>query len=263
MSIRLPWFARHFTALVLTTLALSSAHTMEMNFVHEADYSKFHVVLSGEIKSGDYKRFESMYLKPLGGPQDMFVAFWMASPIYLDSKGGSLDEALKIAELINRLSMTVVVEESAICASACSLLFMAGATRVANGRIGLHRIYFNPSYYRNMPMPKARQLYEKNEEAFKERMLKYGLPQYLFERMMRTASDSIYWLTPTDIENIGYWPPYMEERMIAKCGARPVVENAYSEKWFSCMKDTVQDANTQSLFTFRRSRGIDLKVKIK
>lgn len=263
MSVRLLWFARHFTVLVLTTLALSSAHTMEMNFVHEPDYSKYHVVLSGEIKPGDYKKFESMYLKPLRGPQDLFVAFWMSSPLHLDSKGGSVDEALKMAELINKLSMTVVVTENATCASSCALLFMAGATRVVNGNgsVGLHRIYFNPSYYRSMPMPKARQLYEKNEEVFKERMLKYGLPQYLFEKMMRTPSDSVYWLTPTDIQNIGYWPPYMEERIIAKCGPSPVVENAYSENWFDCMKVTLEDANSQSLFTFRQSRGIDLKVK--
>lgn len=248
--------ARRIAALVLSAVFLSSAHAMDMELVHTPDFSKYHIILSGEIKSGDYQKLEDSYLRPIRGAQDILVAFWMTAPIHLDSKGGSVDEALKMAELINKLSRTVIVNGT--CASSCSLLFMSGASRVVgqNGHIGLHRIYFNPEYYQNIPISKAKALYEKNEEQFKQRMLKYGLPQNLFERMMRTSSDSIYWLSKSDIESIGMWPPYMEERLIAKCGALPRVMNDYLEKWMECAKASLDDSSDQNLMAFRKSKGL-------
>lgn len=247
---------RCIASLMLLAAAIPSANAMDMELVHTPDFSKYHIVLSGEIKSGDYKKLEVMYLRPIRGPQDLPVAFWMTAPIHLDSKGGNVDEALKMAELINKLSRTVVVNE--ICASSCSLLFMAGASRHVGetGRIGLHRIYFNPEYYQNISISKAKHLYEKNEELFKQRMLKYGLPQSLFERMMRTSSDSIYWLSKSDIDSVGMWPPYMEERLIAKCGALPRVTNDYLVKWMECAKASLGDSSDQNLMDFRKSKGL-------
>lgn len=256
MGTRLLGVSRHFFVIALTFASMSLAYAMEIEFVHNADYSQNHIVLKGEIRSGDYKKLESMYLSPLRGPQDFGAAMLMTAPIHLDSKGGNVDEALKIADLINRLSRAVIV--SGTCASACSLLYMAGATRYVadNGRVGLHRIYFNPVYYQNLPMVKARHLYEKNEQVFKEQMLKYGLPQHLFEKMMRTPSDSVYWLNHEDVENIGMWPPYMEERLIAQCGARPIKQGPYLDSWLVCMQETLGTIARQSLFSFRKSKGL-------
>lgn len=61
--------------------------------------------------------------------------------LLLDSLGGSVDEALRISEVLDKFSTHTVVPNGASCASACgSIIFVAGKYRTveAFGRIGQH-----------------------------------------------------------------------------------------------------------------------------
>jgi hypothetical protein len=61
--------------------------------------------------------------------------------LLLDSPGGSVDEALRISELLDRFPTHTVVPNGASCASACgSIIFVAGKYRTveAFGKIGQH-----------------------------------------------------------------------------------------------------------------------------
>lgn len=61
--------------------------------------------------------------------------------LLLDSPGGSVDEALRVSELLSNFPVRTVVPNGASCASACgSIIFVAGEYRTveAFGRIGQH-----------------------------------------------------------------------------------------------------------------------------
>ena len=61
--------------------------------------------------------------------------------VALDSPGGSVDEALRIAGLIKDAGYSTSVAAGAICASSCPLVFAAGKARIASptSAIGVHQ----------------------------------------------------------------------------------------------------------------------------
>ena len=62
--------------------------------------------------------------------------------VALDSPGGSLDAALRIAKEIRERGFNTRVPEGALCASSCPLLLAAGIRRTVErgGSVGVHRI---------------------------------------------------------------------------------------------------------------------------
>jgi hypothetical protein len=64
--------------------------------------------------------------------------------IVLSSRGGSVWEGLSIAGIINDKGLNVYVPKTSVkgdgnCASACSFMFFAGATRQVEGKLGVHQ----------------------------------------------------------------------------------------------------------------------------
>ena len=86
------------------------------------------VLLSGEIVAGDFQRVRSA-LDSLGNVS-----------VFLNSPGGRVSEALRIAELMRLRRLSTHVPANAQCASACVLIFAGGIVRTADrgARIGVH-----------------------------------------------------------------------------------------------------------------------------
>lgn len=63
--------------------------------------------------------------------------------IRLNSPGGSLEDAMAMARLVRERGYRTEVNDGALCASSCPLLFAGGVTRSAGQRaaIGLHQFY--------------------------------------------------------------------------------------------------------------------------
>ena len=86
------------------------------------------LLLSGEIKSGDYE----------------FVRRTIISKnihsVLLNSGGGDVSEALKIATFFRESGVTTHLPKRSVCASACVLLFAGGVIRTADNssKIGIH-----------------------------------------------------------------------------------------------------------------------------
>lgn len=83
----------------------------------------------GDVRDGDYF------------PMRRAIRQENIHTIVLSSPGGSVWEGLRIAGLVNDLSLTTYIPEHALCASACSYIFFAGATRIVDGRLGVHQFY--------------------------------------------------------------------------------------------------------------------------
>jgi hypothetical protein len=85
------------------------------------------VVITGEIEANDYAVFVDTVL-----PE--------TKTVYLNSPGGHLAPALKIAIMVKEREYETVVENDGVCASACGVIWLSGKLRrmLLGSRIGLH-----------------------------------------------------------------------------------------------------------------------------
>ena len=116
-------------------LGFASHVAAAMDFSIKALPDGFRMVSAkGAIVSGDTERLR------------VFLQFadrdrWGTKDIALDSPGGSVDEALSMAALMDRERISTYVLPNALCASACAqVLFFSGIYRVVfdGGKLGLH-----------------------------------------------------------------------------------------------------------------------------
>jgi ATP-dependent protease ClpP protease subunit len=188
--------------------------------------------IDGEITAGDYQKFLKLVAQKRG------------VRLNLNSKGGNLAEAIKIAELTNRLSLWTYVGKGDLCASACFFIWMNGEYRTANKlqttgsqmNIGLHRPYLsNPSA--EISSTDTQQSVQRKTVVYLEERL---VPRRLIDLMMSRASNEIYWMTEADYHELGEYPPHVEELVISKC---QYDKNNWN-KWFALMdQGRVNEAN--------------------
>lgn len=108
------------------------------------------VRLSGPIVAGDAARLEAVFRD-----NDLLLCFAEGycpfnNVLSLDSPGGNLAEALAIARFVQAHQITILLEEGAVCESACAFIFFAGFTEYegyfharrfahVTARLGVHR----------------------------------------------------------------------------------------------------------------------------
>lgn len=185
------------------------------------------VSLFGPIEAGDTEKLLAT-LKELPD----------VTHLTLNSPGGSIVEAVKMAEIVRKLALNSEVARNGYCASACFFLFIAGTGRTASpaelmsvseqnkyqqlqkqvtghvrampGFVGLHRPYIS----------KVAGV-DPNQAAIMRRVKDYLdlnlLPRRLIDLMMSRASNEIYWLTDDDLMEIGEYSPSQEEYFIQQC----------------------------------------------
>jgi hypothetical protein len=193
---------------------------------------KINVTFRGEIKPGDAEQFASVIADRT-----------LINKLSIDSPGGDLLEAMRIAELVKKLHITVEVAKGGHCVSACFFIFLEGHLKVfssANddgtlptknypnqrGYVGIHRPY--------LKSPRGDVASTKLQEAvmrkIKIHLENKMISQSLIEEMMSRPSNDIYWLTARDAEKIGEYSPGDEEALISKCGYKRF-NQSYNENW--------------------------------
>jgi hypothetical protein len=151
-----------------------------------------HIVLhlTGRIDSRDAALFDAAVGKLTGASKRIDV-------VSLNSTGGQLGEGALIAGVIKALRLATRVEDGAVCASACFLLFAAGEPRTAhpNSFIGVHKAADND----------GRETYKSREvtRAMVEFARQLGVPSTITDKMGRTPSDSLEWLSARDLRSMG------------------------------------------------------------
>ncbi len=89
--------------------------------------------ISGDLKVGDSEKLRSIVLED---PMK-----FVRSPVVLNSNGGNIAEALRIADLVKAAYLEAAVPKKSVCASACFYILAAATTRYMNGEVGIHRPY--------------------------------------------------------------------------------------------------------------------------
>ncbi|MBN8996949.1 MAG: hypothetical protein J0H63_10810 [Rhizobiales bacterium] len=90
------------------------------------------ITIKGELEEEDEQRF----VEVLRGAQDHGL-------VVLDGPGGSADAAIQIGTAIRDRRFDTLVEDNGVCASACAIIWLGGASRrmEQGARIGFHSIY--------------------------------------------------------------------------------------------------------------------------
>lgn len=172
----------------------------------------YNINIDGAIQKGDVEKFISLiFAEPIG----------VYSTVGLNSNGGDVAEAIKLASLIEQLRLRTMVKPNGICASACFFIWATGTPRHASsnpsssylGLVGLHRPYLRNPENTTKSLDFQSDLQKKISYFLSNNLI----PTRLVDLMMARPSNDIYWLTRHDIEEIGDFSAPIEELFINKC----------------------------------------------
>lgn len=195
-----------FALLLLMLFGFVNVRAMEPEFGNGVLH------LTGEIRPGDYDKLISAFKK---NPQE----FVTTQTVYLNSLGGSVSEAIKLANFIRETSRVTFIDDDAKCMSACFFLFVAGGNRLFDtGKLGIHRPYYDPSEFKTLSASKAREAYEKLDVRVRQFLSDMRVPEEIVRQMFATPSSSIKLLSANEFERqIGSRQNWYDELAKSAC----------------------------------------------
>ena len=238
---------RVFTAVAMTSAMICgfSARAAEMQVLYLGDDSRrVDMNIIGTIEAGDDSKFKATVLDIIRRGN------WIGN-IGLLSNGGNLQAALSIGEQIRtlrastsapnfakgHLHVCVYTAPTAIydrfthkgdshcnCSSACFLIWIGGWGRHGNV-LGIHRPSFNPKDYAGLSAKEAEITYNNATSSARVYLQKMSVADNIINLMFATSSIDIHYLEPQEVQSFIGMPPYIDELLIARCGA-PM--NSYS-----------------------------------
>lgn len=213
----------HAKSLIVAVLVmLTSVPTVAATVSYDPDPKNGGIAIVGEIVPGDY---DKLITEMKTHPEEFFR--WRH--IKLDSLGGNVAEAMKIASLFESMGETVFVLKGKVCASACALIFLTAPSRYSFGVVALHRPYFRPSVTNDMSGAAAMRAQQALIKATRAFLVDHSVPERFIEALISTSSAHAYVLTRQDLNSIGSTSPEMQEMIIAKCSSTSGSEKANLE----------------------------------
>ncbi len=212
------------SALALAATGLAQTAASEV-YVSKND----RIVINGEIKEGDFDDFR--FYAALMTYEDEPVI------IQLNSPGGNVGEAMKIARLTNELwgytAVDFLTGNDTVCDSACVLIFLSGGTRsyshvrnYENGNLvsefysmGLHRPKFDVEMNAALSPAEAKAAYAELEQAYRDMLFEFGASDSFVQRIFRTPSHRMDRISEDELYE--YFPkeaPWLDEYRAARCG---------------------------------------------
>lgn len=114
--------------------------------------------------------------------------------VALNSPGGSVDSALKVANEIHKRGLTTFVPRDMGCYSACAYIFFAGIDRQAEGELGVHQISAEIADL---------VLAQTTLGDVLDAMQSFGVHQQVISHMLRTPPDDMYVFSAAELSDLG------------------------------------------------------------
>lgn len=212
---------------LLAAAAISTAATAaKLTSVTTKDDATI-ISLDGDLAEGDADAAEALIRAANESGR-------LVSAVRLDSPGGSLAEAIKLADLIRRAKLPTIVAAGSRCASACFIAFAAGVEKFASydASIGVHGV--SDKLGRETTQTEAATI------SMARIASSYGVPPRIIGQMIVTPAQHIAWLTPDDLRSMGAimtgrlgrsaLPPSADDRQLAAVDLQPADETARPER---------------------------------
>lgn len=172
-------------AIVCIALHASAALAARMEVQQAVNGSWIYI--QGEITLDDGPRFERL----LASTRDVAV-------VVLDSPGGNLKGGVEIGTAIRNRQLSTLVEDRAICASACAVAWLGGVARYGGpaASIGFHSVYTRD--WRNSPVESRG-----GNAVLGAYLNRMGLSDKAVFYITDTAPAKVSWLNVADAKALG------------------------------------------------------------
>lgn len=239
--------------LLFALLLISSSPAYAAKIIASDWYGKrVHLTLVGPIKDGDQETFKQEVLKQIRRGR-------LVSALQLYTPGGNVDAAISIGEQVRLLRIQTATpdrdsndgtwdprtdkarvcrygpldreeyrrDDSCDCQSACFIIWAGGVDRRGN-YIGIHHPYFDSDTFAKLSATQARDMYQKMEGPVRQYFNKMDVPEHILKIMWNTLSVDMYFLSPTEIQQLRNPEAWRDQYMHDRCGKWPTEGTIYS-----------------------------------
>lgn len=168
--------------------------------------------------------------------------------VELDSPGGLVYPALIIANQIHSAKINTWITGSSKCYSACSLVFLAGKMRLADGKLGVHQI---------SGLDDSSQTQVTLSDIY-DSLSAFRTPDKLISLMLRTPPGDIYVFSREELDQFGINIRPSDARKIARPHLQ-VISSTLHRDW---LVGTFMNNRTQKPFIALESRQLDPVFRI-
>lgn len=200
-------------SLVLLLFVTASSMAADFQFVGNGPFVALR--MQGPIEKGDLDRLIVELGQADGGRAGQRF-FQERQILWVNSPGGSVDEALRIADFVRRSLIPVWVLDR--CESACFLILAAAVERQLGGKIGIHRPYFGDESVSTIGLEESQRRYAQMSARYYSMLEQFEVPRQIVDRMRSMASTEVHYLTKNERELMGERQPWFEQYLISKCG---------------------------------------------
>lgn len=199
------------TSLIATCFLVSGLATAaEIGYKKSIGRDDLWISLDGEITAGDAEKLRQKLL------DNRWNAIWL-SGITLNSVGGSVGEAIKIAGLIELAGLPVQVAPGDLCASSCFLVYAAAPYRASSGHLAVHRPFFDMEAIKAKDLSESEINHRSAISFVRNYLQERAIPDQIIEKMMRLSSVDSYVLSDLEVGLMGAASPAMAEYMFQIC----------------------------------------------
>jgi hypothetical protein len=171
------------------------------------------LVLSGEIKAGDYARL----LARIAEDPERFLEH---NKLLLASNDGDAAEAIKIAKLLRSLYTEVIVGPlTGPCVGACFLIYAAAGARGtdSDNLLGIHRVGLAESEWISKTTTDAALIEDSLQVSVRDFLTENEVPSGLVAQLFAHLPTDVYWLTEQDEEMLGVKSAAFQKFLAKNC----------------------------------------------
>lgn len=187
----------------------------------ESDNRYCQMTMNGEIELGDHEKLKK-FLSEYHQAVEKSNLIRRDDLICLNSPGGNYDEAIRMAETIQKMRVGTVVLDGSQCYSSCAIVFMFGKSRrgqilrrlMVGGALGFHAPYVSgsdhqPKQYFNEGLAAIRKLYgvfyklNEGRSSYGDNSAEQIFPTELMVRMLTMKADEMW--TLETVNDVGRW----------------------------------------------------------
>lgn len=150
--------------------------------------------LNGEIKSGDLIKLKSVFESPTRR-RSFNVLNQEFFTLELNSRGGSLEEAMDIGRWVRKNKIVISMPGKAECFSACVYILAAGVSKFMIGSWQSHRVGIHRPYLTRMPKDGAQVAIRKALAESKSYFSEMNIPEQLADAMFSISPENVEILT--------------------------------------------------------------------
>jgi hypothetical protein len=164
------------------------------------DFGAFDVYIDGELDSTTVEKVRKLFEERRDRKCNL-----TGYRSTINSPGGNVVAAMAIGRMYREAQMPLVVDEGAVCVSACVLVLAGATTRAVQGKVGIHRPYFDKDIA-GMTPDKVRASYKATLESIRDYFRDMNVSETLADDMLRIEPAKVRFLSAAELNYYGLTP---------------------------------------------------------